>query len=74
MANLLTIEAETLCRRCNRDIGIYRAGACAFRSCGGEYCDRIEDIDSMIVKLLKFEYGPVNKDKIIQEQPKNKED
>ena len=74
MSKLLTIEAECICYKCEQKIGKRISRACAFRSCGNEYCDRIEDIDLMIHKLMKVDYNSDNGDKTIQEQSKNKED
>jgi hypothetical protein len=71
MSKLLTIEADYLCRKCNQNKRIYHEGGCAFRSCGNEYCDRIEDIDAMIFKLLGDDYNSDNGDKTVQEQSKN---
>lgn len=73
MSRLLTVEADYLCHKCEQGIGKHHGAACAFRSCGNEYCDRIEDIDSMIIKLLKDEYNSGNGDKAVQEQFKNEE-
>lgn len=68
MARLLTIEAECICYKCEQRIGKHRGRACAFRSLGNEYCDRIEDIDLMIHKLLRVDYNSVNGDKTEQKQ------
>lgn len=74
MSKLLTTEAEYLCRKCEEDIRKHHGGACAFRSCGNEYCDRAEDIDLLIHKLLKVDGNYNNGDKTIQKQSKNEED
>lgn len=66
MARLLTIEAEHICYKCEEGIRKHHGGECAFRSCGNEYCDRIEDIDLMINKLLKIDYNSDNREKTIK--------
>lgn len=66
MSKLLTIEAKYLCYKCEEDIRKHHDGICAFRSYGTEYCDRIEDIDLMINKLLKVDYNSDNREKTIQ--------
>ena len=66
MARLLTIEAECICYKCEQRIGKHSSRACAFRSFGNEYCDRIEDIDLMINKLLKVDYNSDNREKTIK--------
>ena len=66
MARLLTIEAECICYKCEQRIGKHGSRACAFRSFGNEYCDRIEDIDLMINKLLKVDYNSDNREKTIK--------
>lgn len=71
MNQLLTIEAEYICRKCNQSKGIHHDGVCAFRSCGNEYCDRVEDLDAIIFKLLGDDYNSDNGDKTVQEQSKN---
>ena len=68
MASLLTFEAECICYKCEQRIGKNRGRGCAFRSFGNEYCDRIEDIDLMIYKLLRVNYNSNNGDKTVQEQ------
>lgn len=68
MARLLTIEAECICYKCEQRLAQHRSRACAFRSFGNEYCDRIEDIDLMIHKLLRVDYNSDNGDKTVQEQ------